>query len=177
MEGYRKWQIWGWVNPATGRSRDAQIQGCTDPGMYRSRDAQIQGCTDPGMHRSRHAQIQGYTDPGMHTEQIQRYGQLTDSDSRYLDRSWKCTNISQSNYLMQALNLTKICEGEQVCLRCDARMVIDLLCFDHHVFGGRPIYVTTSTCRQSSRAELSLYHHKNQVGMQHFYSYHMCVTF
>ena len=47
--------------------------------------------------------------------------------------------------------------GEQVvrCARghyamwCCAMLVIDLLCFDHHVFGGRPIYVTTSTCRQS----------------------------
>ena len=39
--------------------------------------------------------------------------------------------------------------GMILCARtmlCDAAMlVIDLLCFDHHVFGGRPIYVTTPT--------------------------------
>ena len=41
------------------------------------------------------------------------------------------------------------CARGHYAMWCCAMLVIDLLCFDHHVFGGRPIYVTTSTCRQS----------------------------
>ena len=38
-----------------------------------------------------------------------------------------------------------------------SRIVIDLLCFDHHVFGGRPIYVTTPTSWSCIKQECSLH--------------------